>query len=117
VKLNHLEAARTRIDDTAVPHLARFTALKQLNLDYTGLSDKGLAELQPALPKLELLRLDTANLTDAAIDTLAKFPALRDLNIYHTLITETANNKLQQAMPQCRIVFDPASALPTRRKS
>ena len=113
--LRVFESVRTRLDDKAVPYLMGFAKLRRLNLDYTGLSDKGLAALQ--LPELEELRLDTADLTDAAVETLAKFPKLRSVNLYHTLITEAGYNKLKAAKPQLEVVFDRESSIPRRRKS
>ncbi len=113
--LQVFESVRTRLDDKAVPYLNGFAKLRRLNLDYTGLSDEGLAAL--LLPELEELRLDTANLTDAAVETLAKFAKLKSVNLYHTLITEAGYNKLKAAKPQLDVVFDRESSIPRRRKS
>ena len=115
--LESLELARSRVSDESMQAIASLPNLRRLNLDYTNVSDKGVAVLAKAQPKLEVLRLDSANITDAAIDALGTLGTLKELNLYHTLVTEKAHQTLQQALPNCRIVYDPESSLPTRRKS
>ena len=98
-------------------HLRRLPKLRHLNLDYTNVSDKGVAELSTARPELEWLRLDSGNITDAAIDSLAKLKALKHLNLYHTLVTEAGVARLKAALPDAQIIYDRDSSLPNRRRS
>jgi hypothetical protein len=94
--------------------LAKLTGLKRLNLDYTKVSEKGLAGITPGLV---YLRLDSATISDASIDALRAKGELRYLNLYHTLVTEKGYEALKAALPKCEIVFDRDSAQPTRRGS
>jgi hypothetical protein len=96
--------------------LARLTHLESLHLDYGEITDTGFAKLAP-LTRLTTLSLDSTHITDAAIPTLLQFRSLRRLNLYHTLITPAGLAHLKAALPACDIVADPASALPTRRRS
>jgi hypothetical protein len=90
--------------------------LTKLNLDYTTVTDKGLAKLKP-LANLEELRLDSAGVTDAGAEELKGFSHLKLLNLYHTLVTEPGYRKLKEALPGCQIIWDRDSSLPTRRGS
>jgi hypothetical protein len=43
-----------RVDDTVVPILAGFASLEEIDLKGTGVTDKGLAALHAARPKLRV---------------------------------------------------------------
>ena len=90
--------------------------LTKLNLDYTPVTDAGLAKLAP-LQHLEELRLDGAGVTDAGVESLKGFTGMKLLNLYHTLVTEPGYKKLKEALPGCNIIWDRDSGLPTRRGS
>jgi hypothetical protein len=90
--------------------------LEVLRMDYTQLSEKGLAHLR-GLASLRELALDSATLTDNAVDMLLTFRQLQLLNVYHTLLTDAGHQKLKSGLPQCRIVYERESALPVRRGS
>jgi hypothetical protein len=87
-----------------------------LNLDYTGVTDRGLEALMP-LTRLAHLKLDSAAVTDAGVEHLKKLPALKSVNLYHTLVTDTGFTALKSELPECRVVWVRESALPTRRGS
>jgi len=53
-KLVRLELRGVPIDDVAVPHLARFTQLRELDIAKTGITLEGLAELKKALPQAKI---------------------------------------------------------------
>ena len=105
----------TRVNDAALESLAGLTKLRRLNLDYTAVTDKGMAYLK-LLPLAEL-RLDSAGITDAGAEQLKSMASLKVLNLYHTLVTEDAYRALAAALPQCKIVWDRDSSLPNRRGS
>lgn len=54
--LEMLNLSRTPVTDAGLVHLAALTNLKELNLARTNVTDAGVAELQKALPKLEISR-------------------------------------------------------------
>jgi hypothetical protein len=91
-------------------------SLTSLNLDYTGVTDTGLAHLA-TLENLSELRMDGGAVTDASVLHLAGLRKLRVLNLYHTLVTEKGLETLKTALPGCHIIWDRDSSLPTRRGS
>ncbi len=92
------------------------TALAELKLDYTEVTDKGLAALSAAR-KLQALSLDSTYVTDKSMPLVRSFQGLTDLNLYHTLVTDKGFAEVHSALPQCRIIWDPESSLPNRRRS
>jgi hypothetical protein len=44
------------LGDPPVPHLTRFTELRELDIANTGISDAGLAALKKALPQARIAR-------------------------------------------------------------
>ena len=96
--------------------VAALPALRDLNLDYTEVSDEGLALLSSEQP-LERLSLDSAHISDESLETLSRLPHLKALDLYHTLVTTGAKEKLDVALPECKITFDPDSSRPNRRRS
>ena len=94
----------------------QLTKLSHLNLDYTDLSDEGLA-LIAGLEQLESLSLDSTNVTDAAAEEILSLGHLKELNLYHTLFSPKGFQRLRSALPDCEIVWDEKSSLPTRRRS
>src|SRR5262249_46471833 len=105
----------TRFNDAGLEALAGLTKLRRLDLDYTAVTDKGIAHLK-SMPLAEL-RLDSAGITDAGAEQLHCMASLQFLNLYHTLVTEQCYRVLAAALPQCKIVWDRDSSLPNRRGS
>jgi len=54
--LTRLELRKVPITDAAVPHLARLTHLKELDISQTGITAAALAELKKALPQTKIVR-------------------------------------------------------------
>ncbi len=96
--------------------IAGFTALESLDLNYTGVSDQGVAELA-ALKNLRTLGLDSTFVTDKSSATLLEFKKLQELNLYHTVVTGKAHDQLKSGLAGCRITWDEKSAMPNRRRS
>lgn len=53
--LDDLDAHSNYIGDAAVPHLARLTSLRSLDIRYTRISRAGVAQLRAALPYCRIL--------------------------------------------------------------
>jgi hypothetical protein len=96
--------------------VSAFTALENLNLDYTSIGDAGLTDLA-GLRHLKALGLDSTYVTDKSRDTLLALKKLEKLNIYHTVISPAAYQELKSALPSCKIIWEEASANPNRRRS
>ena len=107
---------RTRLKDPQLYTIGKLTKLKNLNLDYTDVTDAGLRHLR-GLKELTELSLDSALVTEKGLDHLTVFPKLRVLNLYHTLVGEQAYQKLKDHYGNCEIIWDRDSALPNRRRS
>ena len=63
------------------------------------------------------LSLDSTHVTDKSANQLRQFTKLKTLNLYHTLVTPKGYAELKAALPGCRIIWDPDSSLPNRRRS
>ena len=94
--------------------IAQLPKLESLSFDYTAVSDTGFAKLA-GLTALTELRLARTDLTDASVATLSGFRNLRYLDAYHTLITEPGIERLKKALPACRINWSQNSARRERR--
>jgi hypothetical protein len=115
-KLRELALIRTRVTDKSMAIVGRLTQLVELNLDYTDVGDKGIESLR-GLQSLECLSLDSANVTDESANVLVEFRQLKELNLYHTLCTEKGYERIRAMTPECRILWDPGSRDPKRRRS
>jgi Leucine-rich repeat (LRR) protein len=117
--LSHLRAldlVRTRISDQGLVHLSWLTDLRSLSLDYGEITDAGLRHLAQ-LKRLTDLSLDSTHITDESIASLELFPNLKTVNLYHTLITSQGHTRLKTTLPGAKIIWDPESSLPNRRRS
>ena len=90
--------------------------LKKLNLDYTPMSDAGLAHLS-GLTNLEELWLNSTDITDAGLAHLKKLSKLKLLDLYHTLVTPKGLDDLKTSLPGCKMVWEHDSSFERRRKS
>jgi hypothetical protein len=93
-----------------------FSGLETLNLDYTSISDAGLADLAD-LKGLKWLGLDSTYVTEKSGSVLLGFKALETLNLYHTVVTPPVYQDLKKGLPSCRIIWEEESANPNRRRS
>jgi len=69
--------------------LQRMPHLRELSLDHTGVSDKG-------------------------IDTLRSMAGLRILDLYHTSVTKAGFETLRTSLPDCQVAFDELSGKRSR---
>jgi len=84
--------------------IARHLHLQTLWLTKTGVTDAGLADLQP-LRQLRVLGLARTGITDAGLKHLAAIKSLREIWIYPTKVSENAVDDLKTALPGVRVIY------------
>ena len=84
--------------------IARHPHLQTLWLTKPGVTDAGLADLQP-LRHLRVLGLARTGITDAGLKHLAAIKSLREIWIYPTRVSEGAVNNLKTALPGVRVIY------------
>ena len=84
--------------------IARHLHLQTLWLTKTGVTDAGLADLQP-LRQLRVLGLARTGITDAGLKHLAAIKSLREIWIYPTKVSEDAVDDLKTALPGVRVIY------------
>jgi hypothetical protein len=93
----------TPLTDAAMESLAKFTALRSLNLSHTQITGQTLGRLA-ALPHLESLNLYGASLAVLAIEELEKLSGLKQLFVFQTEMEDEAMlARLRLALPDCDI--------------
>jgi hypothetical protein len=87
----------TAVSDAGLPHLAKLTNLKLLDLSGTQVA----SDLAPIseLPQLEWLVLCRLTLEEDAVRTLGHAPALRRLTLRSTEVNDSAVEELQKTRP------------------
>jgi internalin A len=78
--LRSLNFERTQLTDAALQEIGKIFSLKELNLERTGTSDRGLSYLT-GLQQLHKLNLSGNKLTGASWDSLSKFAQLTELDL------------------------------------
>ena len=78
---------------------AQLVQLEALNLNYTPVTDAGLALLSKHTDFTDL-RLDRTDLTDKSATWLASQKNLKYLDLYHTQLSEQGFNGLRKALPK-----------------
>lgn len=101
--LQMLYAKASGITDDGIKHLAKLTKLDTLDLsDNFGVTDACLADLKK-LSALKNLNLSGTELTDKAVDVLKEMQTLQSLNVESTGITAKAIAALKKALPKAKI--------------
>lgn len=83
----------TRTTDADVKLLGQAKRLTYLDLSFTAVSDRGIANLVPAVD-LETLNLAGTKATDAAVLQLRRLPNLRSVDLSQTAVTAAGFNEL-----------------------
>jgi hypothetical protein len=105
-RLKSASFCATNLDDVGLEHVSRVPTLENLDLQYTKITDAGLACLQH-LPGLKVLRLkENAQLTDACIPHLLRLNALVELQIHETSIDQHGLDRLEAMKNLRHIVLD-----------
>jgi internalin A len=92
--LERLDLSLTRIGDTSSATLAKFIALKQINLYGTGVGDATIQQFK-GMDQLEEANLAKTKVTDNAVAHLGTFKSLRRLSVYGTSVTDNAAKPLR----------------------
>jgi Leucine Rich repeat len=101
--LQMLYAKASGITDDGIKHLGKLTKLDTLDLsDNFGVTDACLADLKK-LSALKNLNLSGTELTDKAVDVLKEMQTLQSLNVESTGITAKAIADLKKALPKAKI--------------
>jgi hypothetical protein len=85
--LKELNLDHTLITDEGIKQVIRAPNVRSLSFTETQITDSGLAELGP-LTGLQFLRLDATGVTDAGLAHLRAFPRVWWLSLYQTAITD-----------------------------
>src|SRR6516164_4321385 len=94
--ITEVSLARTWATDEDLHYVAQIQTLKQLDLSFTLITDKGVRELQQ-LGQLEDLNLETAEaLTDASMNYVKNIPTLRRLKVRGVDITDVGMPAIAQ---------------------
>ena len=103
--LRWLELRRTKITDEGIKHL-RGTALEELDLSATKVSDAGLAYLgEIDFPNLKTLALEgLRHVTDEGISHLSRFKSLEFLSIAGTKVTPTGIRHIKGKIPSLTVL-------------
>ena len=105
-RLTSASFCATNLDDVGLEHVSRVPTLENLDLQYTRITDDGLACLQ-RLPRLACLRLkENAQLTNTCIPHLLRLDALAELQIHETSIDHHGLAKLEAMKNLRHIVLD-----------
>ncbi|HET6878582.1 MAG TPA: hypothetical protein VFI31_00320 [Pirellulales bacterium] len=88
----------------AVAYLQKVPDLRLLSLNFSPLSDDGLASLKD-LPKLRAVNLKVTHCTDAGLRHLEKMPWLEEIDLTLTCVTDEGVAALRKALPDTKIVY------------
>jgi len=91
------------VDDTVWPDIQHLTALEELYLSDTKITDQGLAELRP-LKNLKRISIYHTAIGDNGLINLALVYGLKWLTCSGTAITEGGLNLFRKVMPGCKSV-------------
>ena len=92
-----------RVSSDGLRPLGPLDRLQRLILAHdTAVDDASLAGL-PALPRLELLDLQSTGVTDAGLERLETFTSLRVVKVNGTKVTSAGLARLRKARPDLRI--------------
>ena len=96
---------------------AQLKQLQRLNLSHTKITDLGLEHLRPLQNVTYLNCFYCEYVSDGGIAFLKQWENLEYLNLRGTEVTEKVYDDLKGGLPACKIIWDPKSAMPNRRRS
>jgi hypothetical protein len=94
--------------------VAQLSKLEALNLNYTPVSDTGIALLAGHTAFTDL-KLDRTDLSDKSVSWLVSQKNLKYLDLYHTQLSEQGFNSVKKALPNARINWSLDAARARRR--
>ncbi|MFV1965423.1 MAG: leucine-rich repeat domain-containing protein [Pirellulaceae bacterium] len=102
VNIRQLSLQETQITDRGLETIGRFGNLEELDLSGTQVTDDGLAYLE-RLPRLRLLWLTGSRISNAALPRLLQMKNLERLDISNTEVTADAWRQLQEQLPKLTV--------------
>lgn len=93
--IHTLELRHTRVDDRAIAALGRLPRLHCLDLPFTGVSPKGVAELVEHARNLQSLAVDASQVDVSTARAFARHPRLLELYLYGDQVDNATLRRLQ----------------------
>ena len=103
------------ITDEGMKWVAQLPQLEALNLNYTPVSDAGVALLSKHTTFVDL-KLDRTDLTDKSVGWLSSQKNLKYLDLYHTQLSQQGFNSVKKALPNAEINWS-LDAVRARRRT
>lgn len=107
--VEELDLTRTGITDRGLAAVRGFSGLTRLTLTLTAVTDEGLRQLEPLEHLADLALIETA-IDDHAVEPLSRLTRLRRLVLMRTRLSDTAIARLRQMLPRTAIHVEPAAA-------
>jgi len=99
-----LQMANPDVGDPTLAYLTGMERLRELDLNGTRVTDRGLKSLE-GLPRLEILRLRDTNVTDAGFrESLGRTAALRQIDLRGTRVSRELAREWMDAKPGRRVL-------------
>jgi hypothetical protein len=98
----HLALDYTKITDDGVAYLRSMRDLERVSLRFTDVTDRG-AEYLVSLPKLTHALLMGTKISDAAVPILARNKNAKEIFIRWTRISNEGAERLRAALPDCQV--------------
>jgi hypothetical protein len=110
--LTALDLFGTRVGDAGMAAVASIATLKELELDRTEVTDKGLVNLQK-LSSLTVLHLNKlSGVTDEGLAHLEQLKTLRSIQVANTGVTLAGLKRFHAALPECKIEQEDGAIAP-----
>ena len=100
--LKELYLNNTSVSDVGVTHLTKLTKLERLALDGTAVTDAGIAPMR-VCGRLRFLHLSHTRVSDAGIAHLTGMTNLIWIDLHGTRVTSKGISELQSSSPACTI--------------
>jgi Leucine-rich repeat (LRR) protein len=101
--LEHLDLSGTQVEDQFAKELGGLTALRNLSIRHTPISDGALKYLEPLTNLEELDVGGVTRITDAGILHICKLTNLSKLNLEGTQVTAEGVLRLRRSLRKCKV--------------
>src|SRR5262249_12355919 len=112
-RLRQLALAECTIGDDGLRHLGKMKSLEHVTLDWTEITDAGVARLAP-LKRLRRLFLSHTRIGDEGARVLGGLPALEELALNDTMVSDDAAGEVRRRHPRAKIQHPRADRSPMR---
>ena len=103
--LEDLDLSLTDVTDLGMEQLWPLVRLAHLRIKETALGDRTLLGLVHH-PRLETLNVKSLEITEVGVRALARLSKLERVVFSHASFARTALDDLQRALPKCEIILD-----------